>query len=255
MHIGNEMSYVEEFIKQVKIYDCDLTKVRIGGAHDGGYILMEELCKETPVVYSFGIGEDVSFELNFAARYPKVAFELYDPTINKLPQGHPNFKFYKTGINRGFAELGHNIAKGSLLKADVEWNEWNALLWFIDQKDLAKFSQLAIEFHIIHASTLQGLTPYFHGMYQDVMDWVNNILFKMYARTIEKLNKDFYCAHMHVNNSLPPVLIDGYCVPPLLELLFVRKDLVPSARESLTKFPIEGLDSPNKTDRPDIKIC
>jgi len=41
-------------------------------------------------------------------------------------------------------------------------------------------------------------------------------------------------------------------LPPLLEVSFVRKDLVGGVTEYTGPFPSPALDHPNKPDRPDI---
>ena len=82
---------------------------------------------------------------------------------------------------------------------------------------------------------------------------INEGIFIKYCLALEKLNEHFYIFHAHANNSLPLIEVNGYKFPPLMELSFVRKDLVACAMPTIETFPVEGLDYPNKTDRPDIK--
>lgn len=255
------MTNVKKFLNEIKIYDCpDLTKIRIGNQHDGGYIALKEICAKTPIVYSFGIGDDIGFELDFAKRYPQAKFKLFDPTIDKLPLEHPRFEFFKQDIGQGKGEPFKNVIENSLLKMDIEYNEWEPLL-AIDTEMLRQFNQILIEFHIIsiakngcypNAKKRCFLSPYFQDFYQNIAVRFNDDLFGKYYEVIKKLNDKFYIFHIHANSSLPLIEVGDYRLPPLLEMSFMRKDLVKNIQETTASFPIEGLDFPNKTDRPDI---
>jgi len=58
--------------------------------------------------------------------------------------------------------------------------------------------------------------------------------------------------HIHVNNSIPCNIVDNELIPPLIEMSLVNKNLIEKPTLSTSHFPIDGLDYPNKTDRPDI---
>ena len=263
------MKNVSKFLQEIKIYDCNLTKTRIGNKHDGGYVALRELCETTDAVYSFGIEKDVGFELDFVNRFRKAEVKLFDHTIDSLPYEHKNFAFWKLGVGTEHASLKDivNIVTGDmghlLLKMDIEWDEWHTLL-STDIKTLSRFSQLLIEFHIVGIdTTLQVersrfvrphyiLTPYFKNFYEATYDKINDNIFKTYYQVMKKLNEHFYMFHIHANNSLSKIGVNGHSLPPLVELSFVRKDLVGGAEKTKESFPVEGLDFPNKTDRPDI---
>lgn len=253
------MGNVEKFLQEIKVYDCDLTKVRIGNKHDGSYIALEELCEKTSMVYSFGIGDDVGFEVDFARRFPRSKFKLFDPTIDRLPLEHPKFEFLKQDIGQGKGEPFKSVAENSLLKMDVEHNEWEPLL-AMNNEQFNKFNQIIIEFHVVSVATngcypetkkRTFLSPYFKTFYRSIANNINEDLFGAYYEVMRKLNEQFYAFHVHANNSLPKINTGGYTFPPLLEISFVRKDLV-RVHKTATNFPTEGLDFPNKTDRPDI---
>jgi hypothetical protein len=242
------MNHIRELVQQIKIYDClEFTKIRIGNKNDGGYIALREICEKTKNVYSFGIGDDVGFELDFAKQWSQARFNLFDPTIKKLPVEHPRFKFLKCGT----FNPDESMAKDALLKMDVEYNEWDMISNVTDNQLLC-FSQILIEVHIVHAEPRANLTEYFHGFYQGVLNQINNNLFKKYSNILKRLCKYFYIFHAHANNSLKTITADSYKIPPLLELSLVRKDLVSTVTETQCKFPVDGLDFPNKTDRGDI---
>lgn len=241
------MDNIKNFLAEIKkVYDCGYTKVRFGNQYDGGYIVLDELCDVTDFIYSAGVGEDVSFELGFVTNNAHTKVKLFDPTIYHSPIIHDNFEFFKSKIDQT-----KEIYRNSILKMDIEWDEWETLKLFSDGT-LQKFNQILIEFHVVHTEPKKGLSPYFNKFYKGVYAQINEVLFETYYETIKRLNQYFYIYHIHANNSLPEITIGEYKFPPLLELSFVRKDLVREAIKIKTKYPIQGLDFPNKADRPDI---
>lgn len=241
---------IREFLSSIRVYDCGLNKIRIGNAGDGGYVCYEELCKKSKALYTFGVGRDVGFEDDWAQRYKKCKFKLYDPTIVDLPSHNPRFSFQRYGVGLKYRPIA-NVIRDATLKMDVEWDEWGAFQ-IIEDEELVKFSQIIVEFHIVHAEPKKGLSPYFQWFYLDVLSRINQDLFSMYHSVIKHLSNFFYIFHIHANNSLSMVTVGGYTFPPLLEVSFVRKDFAVKPKLSKESFPIAGLDYQNKSDRPDI---
>ncbi len=246
------MKNVKRLLGEIdKVYDCDLNKTRFGNKHDGGYVALYEICKMVKEVYTFGVGDDIGFEIDFLQSFPNTKMKFFDPTINNLPaNSDKRMQFHKYSVVRAYDELA-TASNNSLLKMDIEWNEWEAF-FLLSNDILNKFSQIIVEFHVVHTEVRKGLSPYFGLLYQNIFDKVNDELFDSYYETLKKLNNLFYIFHIHPNNSLPKVEVDGYKFPPLIELSFIRKDLAGVVRSAVSTFPIEGLDFPNKTDREDI---
>jgi len=81
--------------------DVDVPKVRVGSRY-GGYYICSSVLSEAPVVYSFGVGKDISFDLEMIQRFRAKVF-AFDPTpqvrewirTQSLPK---NFRFYPYGI-------------------------------------------------------------------------------------------------------------------------------------------------------------
>jgi len=245
------MKNIDKFFSSIVIYDCGLTKQRLGRNEDGGYVVLNELCQGTNTLYSFGAGDDVSFEVDFIGRFPEAKVKVSDPNVRGLPKGIPEFTFDRYGIGEGYGTLT-GVAPNSILKMDIEWNEWSAFL-MLSHEELKKFTQVIAEFHIITLNDrVKGKSPYFTSFYGDVIKKVNEQLFRTYSSVMSKLSEDFYLFHAHANNSLPPEWYDGYCFPPLIEMSFVRKDLIFQPKVADISLPVEGIDYPNKKDRPDI---
>lgn len=249
------MGAVRKFLEEVKIWDCGVTKGRLGNNSDGGYVVAMENLALANDLYSFGIGNDVGFELDFLRIFPRARANLFDPTIQALPSAHDRFVFQPGEIDAKAPDGGlpTNIAPNSILKMDVEWAEWEALL----EMPLHQlgFSQVIIEFHILHMEPRSGLTPYFNKVYQALADRQNRGLFELYDRSMIWINTWYRCFHIHANNSLPMVEVGGYKFPPLLEMSFLRNDLAGSGiGPAIGPFPEPGLDFPNKVDRPDVNL-
>jgi len=245
------MSYIKKFLYEVnEVYDTELTKQRIGKKSDGGYVTYPEIFKKANTVYSLGVGDDVSFEKELIAKYSNIEeIFLFDPTIEKLPEENVKFSFRQ---EEGLNVLNEEIKQDSVLKMDIEWDEWEMFLE-ANKDFLNKFSQMFLEIHLVTIEDKKGLSPYFTNFYKNVYGKINEVMFETHYKVLKKLNDLFYIYHIHANNSLPKVELNGYSFPPLIELSLVRKDLVKNTNMTNEIFPVKGLDFQNKTDRDDIE--
>lgn len=230
----------------LQVYDCPgLSKARYGQLRDGGYVLLRELMENRVYcLYSYGIGDDMSFELDVLDRHPEARACLFDPTIDSPPVEHPRARFFKKPLTPMC------LLPDSIMKVDVEGDEWQELLHW-PEKELERLDQLVIELHFVHAIPPTGLTPYFTEFYRRHYRKINQRLFCRYLSVLNIINRNFRLFHLHANNSLPPIQIGGRKMFPLLEASYVNRSLVPDAVLSWGSLPVEGLDYPNKTDRPD----
>jgi hypothetical protein len=268
---------IARFLDAIQVYDVEgFTKVRLGRQGDGGYVVLDELCPGT-TLYSYGVGDDISFELDLVTHYSGCTAKCFDHTIDSIPTDDPRITFKKKGIGCG-ANLGyiyHDIVRNNLpkmLKVDIEHNEWD---WLARIFDHAEFHQIIIELHILPVETtrhyvpyLQGgrvvsglMSPYFQRLFSDFDSQVNENVFSLYARGLARLTQNYRIFHIHGNNSLPKATLKGYAWPQLLEVSLVRKDPDLKLTPTTQTFPVPGLDFPNKTDRPDFtsilpfKVC
>jgi hypothetical protein len=245
------MKNIDKFFHEInRVYHIpNLKKIRIGRKRDGGYVLLKEVCATTKTVYTVGVGDDVSFELDFIKKFPDTVVYLYDPTIEKLPIENEQFIFSKSSI-----EAIGEVHENSLLKVDMEWNEWEAFSR-LNKDFFNKFNQIVIEFHLFTVGGDRSLSPYFTKLYSEMDTKINEVLFQLYHQVLNSLNDLFYIYHIHPNNSLSKTYMGKYSFPPLLEVSFVNKKCVSSGilagMEEKTRKN-RGLDYPNKLDRPDI---
>ena len=192
---------------------ASLPLLRVGKEADGGYIMGEDF-EGVAAAYSFGIGDDVSWDRAIAER--GIPVYMYDNTIEGLPEQHPHFHFFKTGIGGKsnppalkdigtlIQENGHQ-GQNLLMKMDIEGAEYAAFA-ALSEAEIAQFTQIVMEVHRAQEA-LYDLERYL-----------------ALSHLLQKILKDFYCVHLHANNNGWMEERNGIKVPVLLELSFIRKD-------------------------------
>ncbi len=171
--------------------------------------------------YSFGINDDVSWDLD-VARFGIPIYQ-YDHTISGLPEDHALFRWEPKCIS-GVADLdagvetletliernGHRSSRNLILKCDIEGAEW-LLLEKTPNAILRQFRQIVIELH-----NMAFLCDEEH---------CNNV-----RKAILNLTAHHRVVHVHGNNFAPFTIAGGVPVPNVLELTLLRDDgeLVPS---------------------------
>lgn len=211
--------------------------VRMGGDRDGGYVMIDDFSPEM-IVYSFGIGRNVSWEADLAKQ--GIQCFMYDHTIKKLPQKHKLFHWHKAGICGNepvkdcktldeFIKInGHEGNNNLILKMDVEGAEWEAIV-AAKKESLLQFKQLVFEFH--------GLC----SKYQ--YDHICSVL--------EKINESHQVVHVHGTNYDDYILVKNIVMPCCLEVTYARKndyDFIDN--KSFYPTPLDRPDDSSKCDIP-----
>ncbi len=213
---------------------------RVGNDRDGGYVLLDEFAR-LGVAYSFGIGDDVSFDLAVAQAGLDV-FQ-YDHTVAGPPVAHERFRFHRVGLAaqtreepplRRLEDLvganGHAGRTDMLLKVDVEGAEWMVFA-NVPSEQLLGFSQICLELH-----------------------WFEHLAEPNYLcaviQALGRLTGTHQVVHVHGNNHRPVEMVGGVPIPRVIEATYVRRA---DHRFAPTRklFPTE-LDRPNDPTRPDI---
>ena len=193
--IGRTLRYLNRLIYS----DLHLCRknYRFGKVQDGGWNICLDDFKngESVVVYSVGISDDYSFDMEFSSVTNALVFG-FDHTVNHQHKLGDNFYFYKCGIGSPdvssygmtpppsliMKELGHSSI--DILKIDCEGCEWLITEDRSFLKALKKCRILAIEFHI-HPAT--HFTPErFIRLYELIVQ--NG--FKLYHKTLNPLSWD-----------------------------------------------------------------
>lgn len=197
----------------------EYTKVRCGTENDGAYIFYDELSKICNCVISVGIGDNVKFDEFFSKTYDKQIY-MFDDNLEEMFLEDKNFFYKKQLVTynflKEFIESNKLEEKDIILKMDIEGGEYP---FFKDseEKIIKLFSQMSIEFHDV----IRNPVPF--------------------IETIELLKQYFYIFHIHGNNY--GGIYAG--LPDVLEISFVRKDLIKEIFKEYESYPIEEIDFPN----------
>lgn len=221
-------------------FDTGFPLIRVGGDHDGGYLLPDDL-DGIAAGFSPGVDVMVTFDSEMAAR--GIPMFLADASVSGIAVPHPLLTFERLYV--GAQTRGDTISMQDwiarhaptegdlLLQMDIEGAEYDTLLAMRDA-DLARFRVVALELHgLDDAFTVEG-----HARIGALMD---------------KLLAQFVICHLHPNNYYPLASERGIAFPRLLELSLLRRD-----RTRHTPVPVDALPHPldmaNVPDKPDW-IC
>ncbi|MDR3570184.1 MAG: hypothetical protein P4L43_19330 [Syntrophobacteraceae bacterium] len=221
----------------------DQGKFRVGADADGGYVL-PDCAQRTRLVFSIGIGDEVSFDARMAALGARVL--QFDHTIAGTTLQHPGVRYFKQGwgpqdnaeesllsLNSMMALADWDGATCPILKFDTEGAEWDSLI-ATQSSDLARFEILTGEFH-------------------DFQNLVNQDYFEKVYAVFTKLFSTHKVVHLHANNAGGFVMVGGMPFPRLLELTYLRNDAAIFTSHSTE--PIPGpLDRPNLPQFPDLYL-
>jgi FkbM family methyltransferase len=186
---------------------------KLGSEYGKHYVVLDFINKDS-LVYSFGIGEDITFDLELMNR-TGCEINAFDPTPKSLnwikkqnlpekfkffeyglsdkdgilkfdPPPNPEWVSYKESKDGSFefpvkslssvkAELGHQHKRIDFLKLDIEGSEYSV----IDNVILQKLNpiQMSVEFH---------------GSHEDIISWVSN----------NKNLRDSYHAYLFPDNEI-----------------------------------------------------
>jgi len=195
---------------QQEYVDLDLI-YRVGSSLDGGYV-MHKIGNEKKAI-SIGVGRDVSWDL--AISKLGIMVHMYDHTVARPPTIFTNSKFYKIGIRSSktknsktllhfegiLQKSGCEDSENLILKIDIEGGEWE-ILEEIESKFLEKFNQIIIEFHDV-----------------DLNDPIKK-------NVLEKIKQTHSIIHINPNNYSKITSFEGYLFPNILEVTYVKKQLL-----------------------------
>lgn len=216
--VQNNREYYEKICSLLQIRrPAGIPLKRFGRAFDGGYI-MADCFSERTVAYSFGICDDVSWDRDLAER--GIPVFMYDHTIAGLPESHPNFHFFPTGIGTKrtksiqtlsdiLEQNGHARHGDLVLKLDVEGVEYD-VVHACDERILNNFSQIVIEWHHILEPSNNAVLP-----------------------VLEKINALFQCIHIH-GQRVPCARLGHKILPNFIEATYLRKKDFSFTDESYT---------------------
>jgi hypothetical protein len=216
--------------------------VRLGGRHDGGYLLPQEVITGSEVLVSYGINLDWEFEKSFRALSP-VLVHAYDQSTQQLLE--ESSAVTRSAFNSFFDDKGafyHSRFIGDGAKGTVRVQD--TLAPHAGRRIFLKFDIEGAEYH--------------RGVFDELMNLPENVIgvaaefhnfseMASFVRRFIHANK-FHIAHLHVNNNGG---ISDNLTPNLLELTLVREPyFTPSGH--FTAYPLDN-DSACRADIPEIR--
>jgi hypothetical protein len=240
--------------------------IRLGGKHDGGYIVSREAVLASKSLLSLGISYDIEFEAAFISLNPKLeGLHLYDHTTRPFSAQYilsrilNSLKFFSP---RPLIEYIKFLQKRNLLlkqkstfyKVKISDNNLKnnstltRALTLISQNSSGVFLKIDIEGDeylilselILHADYISGLIIEFHdvGLH---LDAIKNLIDSL-------KNKGILMDHFHINNY-GGLTINS--LPNVIELSFSRSKRDGNRR---TRLPLTGIDAPNSPLRGDFEV-
>ncbi len=224
-------------LKPVKLENCEMS--RYGAAHDGGYLLCENLMREVQVGYSYGIEGRDSWGCNVSRKHDLVIhqYDCFNTATRECEGGC--FEFHteclgpkSEGIDgKRFDSLESQIAKNGdqgkclVVKMDIEGAEVDSLL-ATQTSVLDEINQLVVEFH-------------------DIND-------DQYLQVVRYLKKTFYVVDVHFNNYACSDIAEPF-PSKAYEVLFVNKRIGLLAHATHKPTYPNPLWQPNALELPDCQ--
>ena len=234
---------VQSFIKEFLSHYVSVDLIRVGGEGDGGY-LIPDVRNSVSHCFSPGVDYVASFEDALSQSHGIKSF-MADASVAAPPLENKDFNFVRKFLGAeskgdfitlsdwmGVSLIGDE--RGLLLQMDIEGGEYDVLS-YESSDTLARFSVMVIEFHgwqsIFDEQFLGRLTEIFNKIYQN-----------------------FSICHVHPNNCCGIAEENGISVPRVLEITFIRNDLIDKfATDPAVKLP-HKLDFRNLKDQADIQM-
>jgi hypothetical protein len=223
---------IKSFLNKLHPIDPKIDLIRVGPKGDGGYLLPDDL-EGISACFSPGIDIESRFELELAEKGMDVFMADYSIESPKI--SHPRFHFVKKYIgaddSRNFITMDSWVSKelsigdksDLLLQMDIEGYEFDAIL-SLSRSLLDRIRIIVIEIH-------------------DLDRISDRYFFNQINRVFDKLLEKHSVVHLHPNNNIKPIFINGFEIPPLMEMTFFRNNRF-SSTEYFSKFP-NPLDEPN----------
>ena len=243
-----------KFLKPFKVKKL----VRLGRKFDGGYLVCSETLKICENLVTLGVGDDVSFEIDFEKKINSQNIFMYDYTVNNylfikiilkyfrrlltfrtnldnFINSIKNYLNFLNFINKKNVKLEKlKIVKKVKFKNDIRLND--IIKKIQNSKNLLKIDIEGSEYEIIedivkNNTKIKMLIIEFH--------WINKNK-KKFINSIKKLKKKFDIVHLHVNNYRPLNSSDE--IFDVIEITMVHKNTNKYRKVFRENFPIKNLD-------------
>jgi len=250
IYVVREYIPVTDMLTLLTPYQVDSAsneKERVGAENDGGYIVPLVAITNTEAIMSYGIADDVSFEMDIIKKW-NIPVYGFDCGIKEAPVKNDRFYFYPECIasdkyiyqdqrsslmissyNDEVRKLGLE-KKRIFIKMDIEGAEYESFEG-ITESLFKNIQGIVIELHYLHSRENR------HKAMQ---------LLRIFDRY-------FVLVHVHGNNYSKVIRLVGKKVPDVIELTYISKKDVASQQIARENFPT-ALDRPNQKDSADIVL-
>ena len=202
---------------------------RMGSYNDGGYVTINDFSNNDYLI-SFGIAGNVDFENSIS----NIVFgmDLYDHSIDSIPQYLNNYRFYKEKIGNNSQYVFDRVPneKDIILKIDIEGGEW-PFFESLSHEDINRFRQIIMEIH--------------WGIQNEE---INSPEIRL--DILQKINKTHQLVAIHPNNWSGTCSINNVEIPQVIELTYLRK----SDYIFIEGSPSENLFHPNNSKFEELKF-
>lgn len=236
--MGTSSAQLDEFFASFELTDPGVPLIRVGPAHDGGYLLPDDL-DGIAACFSPGVAQVIGFDLALADR--GIPVHMIDASVPSLPQEHPLIDFEPLFLGSrtkpGWTSLDDWVERRApdggdlVLQMDIEGAEWGVLGSASDDV-LQRVRIIVMEMHDLHRlASPSGLAAI--------------------STAFDRLLAHFHLVYVHENNHEYPIDYLGHRLHPVVEATWVRKDRVPSPRrrDSLT-HPLDAVNAPEMLQHP-----
>lgn len=213
-----------------------VTLRRYGSQHDGGYVIADLGIRYAKLI-SFGVGDNIEFEFSLSNLVDEI--ELFDHTVERLPNNFNNAIFHRVGLSDkttgDFVDLESvtpTTSLNNILKIDIEGDEWKSLL-HVNSELLNSYAQIVVELH-------------------NLLNIDDSNKLDDYLVVLKLLHKNHDPVFVHGNNWSEVRVIHGFLFPDVLEMTFLRRDLILPGQQRQTH--LESLHSPNNPEMADLKL-
>ncbi len=243
LHTGKSSERLNRLIQQIHPEDTGIPLIRMGEAHDGGYLVPDDL-GSLAALFSPGVAQTSAFEADALARGMEVF--LADASVDgpasgiaSLPGVHFRKEFVgargrtdRLSLQDWVNESAVEATADLMAQIDIEGAEYEVLLDATPEL-LQRFRMLVIEFHSVEW-------------------WASPGLFSVVEAALGRLLETHRVVHAHPNNYMAAKRVRGVEVPPLLELTFHRRDRA-AFRDWARQIP-HPLDADNVPGRREVVL-
>jgi hypothetical protein len=241
--------------------------VRLGNAHDGGYVIPRRTVPGTSVLLSLGISDDWTFEADFVRANPGVRVIGYDPTITgsfwlRRFASHVAATIFRLEFKRAtrlvdwfryraFFDGARNEHRSVRVGYDGAGSEsFDSIIGRIpDRRVFLKVDIEGWEYRIL--DQIAANAHRFTGLVMELHDV--DLMRDRISRFLRQVDGNLLLCHIHANNCAG---VDDCGDPLAIEVSLVSRALLKTG-EGLEPavLPCPVLDTPNDASRPEICLA